>query len=61
MNLIEAPDRATLADLLATAVASRLSDALDARGDALLAVPGGTTPGAFLTASDRGKGCVTGH
>jgi 6-phosphogluconolactonase len=43
-------DRAAQAAALAEAVAADLSAALRARGRATLAVPGGTTPGPFLTA-----------
>lgn len=46
---------AALAEALADAVAARLGDAIDGRGAALLAVSGGTTPGAFLRALSRRK------
>ncbi|MGQ9371011.1 6-phosphogluconolactonase [Azospirillum sp. ST 5-10] len=42
-------DRDVLADRLAAAVAGQLRAAVDARGRAALAVPGGTSPGPFLT------------
>jgi len=42
------PDR--MAEALAALVAGQLADALALRGRASLAVPGGTTPGAFLSA-----------
>lgn len=45
----EYPDREALALGLATRVARELGDALAAKGRASLAVPGGTTPGPFLT------------
>jgi len=43
-------DREEQAGALAKAVAADLAAAIDARGKASLAVPGGTTPAAFLTA-----------
>ena len=49
-ELMQYPDRAVLATDLAELVADQLADAIDARGKASLAVPGGTTPGPFLTA-----------
>lgn len=42
--------KATLADALAAAVAANLRMAIDARGHALLAVSGGTTPQGFMRA-----------
>lgn len=50
---IDHPDRATQAEALAVRVAEGLRAALAARGRATLAVPGGTTPRAFLTALGR--------
>jgi 6-phosphogluconolactonase len=47
--LVAAPDRPAQAAALAEAVAADLRAALAARGRARLAVPGGTTPGPFLT------------
>lgn len=47
---IDHPDRATQAQALAARVAEELRAALAARGRATLAVPGGTTPRAFLSA-----------
>lgn len=47
---IDHPSRAAQADALAGLVAADLRDALRRRGRAALAVPGGTTPAAFLTA-----------
>ena len=44
------PDRAVLAQDLAEQVAEQLNDAIEASGKASLAVPGGTTPAAFLRA-----------
>ena len=49
-ELIEHADRAAQAAALAKAAADDLRAALTARGRARLAVPGGTTPGPFLTA-----------
>jgi len=49
-DLMQYPDRAVLATDLAELVADQLADAIDARGKASLAVPGGTTPGPFLKA-----------
>ncbi|MBL1437332.1 MAG: 6-phosphogluconolactonase [Rhodobacteraceae bacterium] len=49
-DLMQYPDRAVLAADLAELVADQLADAIEARGKASLAVPGGTTPGPFLTA-----------
>ncbi|HSF95472.1 MAG TPA: 6-phosphogluconolactonase [Thermohalobaculum sp.] len=43
------PDAEALAAALAAEVAGLLRDAIAARGRATLAVPGGTTPGRFLT------------
>ncbi len=48
-TLIEHPSRDAQAQALAEAVAADLRTALAARGRATLAVPGGTTPGPFLT------------
>ena len=47
------PDRQQLAAGLADRIAADLAAALAARGRARLAVPGGTTPGPFLTALAR--------
>ncbi|MBL4805699.1 MAG: 6-phosphogluconolactonase [Rhodobacteraceae bacterium] len=49
-NFIEYPDRTVLAVDLAEIVAEQLQDAINLNGKASLAVPGGTTPAAFLTA-----------
>ncbi|HIP23071.1 MAG TPA: 6-phosphogluconolactonase [Rhodobacteraceae bacterium] len=49
-DLMQYPDRAVLAEDLAELVADQLADAIEARGKASLAVPGGTTPGPFLQA-----------
>ncbi len=49
-DLLQYPDRGVLATDLAQMVADQLQDAIDARGQATLAVPGGTTPAAFLRA-----------
>ncbi|NOR61861.1 MAG: 6-phosphogluconolactonase [Rhodobacteraceae bacterium] len=49
-DLMQYPDRAVLATDLAELVASQLADAIEVRGKASLAVPGGTTPGPFLQA-----------
>jgi 6-phosphogluconolactonase len=48
-HLIEHASRAEQAQALASAVAADLQSVLQARGVARLAVPGGTTPGPFLT------------
>ena len=49
-RIVEAADRDALARLLADAVATALEGAIRDTGRAALAVPGGTTPAAFLTA-----------
>ncbi len=49
-DLMQYPDRAVLAQDLAELVADQLADAIEARGQASLAVPGGTTPVRFLQA-----------
>ena len=49
-QMIEYTDRETQAAELARMVAGDLDAALKAKGKATLAVPGGTTPGPFLTA-----------
>lgn len=49
-DFIEYPDRAVLAVDLAELVADQLQEAIDAKGRASLAVPGGTTPERFLRA-----------
>ena len=49
-RIVEAADRDALAHLLAGEVAAVLEGAIRGRGRAALAVPGGTTPAAFLTA-----------
>ena len=49
-DLMQYPDRAVLAIDLAEQVADQLANAIKARGKASLAVPGGTTPAAFLQA-----------
>ena len=50
VNLAQYPDKAVLAEDLAEIVAEQLQDAIEKNGSASLAVPGGTTPGAFLQA-----------
>ncbi len=47
-DLMQYPDRFALAEDLAELVAEQLQDAIDLNGKATLAVPGGTTPAAFL-------------
>lgn len=49
-NIAQYPDKAILAEDLAEIVAEQLQDAIAENGHASLAVPGGTTPGPFLTA-----------
>ena len=49
-RIVEAADRGALARLLADEVAAVLEGAIRRRGRAALAVPGGTTPAAFLSA-----------
>ena len=49
-RIVEAADRDALAQLLAGEVAAVLAAAIRETGRAALAVPGGTTPAAFLTA-----------
>ncbi len=49
-RIVEATDRDALARLLADEVAALLAAAVRETGRAALAVPGGTTPAAFLTA-----------
>ena len=49
-RIVEAADRRALARLLADEVATVLEGAIRDTGRAALAVPGGTTPAAFLTA-----------
>ena len=49
-DLMQYPDREILATDLAELVADQLAEAIEARGKASLAVPGGTTPGPFLQA-----------
>ncbi len=49
-GFVEAADRDALADLLAGEVAAVLEGAIRDTGRAALAVPGGTTPAAFLSA-----------
>ena len=49
-RIVEAADRGALARLLADEVAAVLAAAVRETGRAALAVPGGTTPAAFLTA-----------
>lgn len=48
-------DRDALAGALAAQAAEDLAAAVEARGRATLAVPGGTTPGRFLTALSRAR------
>jgi 6-phosphogluconolactonase len=50
VEIVEHADRETLSRALAERVAQDLRAALDRRGRATLAVPGGGTPGPFLTA-----------
>ncbi len=52
-DLMQYPDRAILAVDLAEVVADQLAEAIDARGSASLAVPGGSTPGPFLQALSK--------
>jgi len=52
-DLMQYPDKAVLAQDLAELVADQLADAIEARGKASLAVPGGTTPAAFLRALSK--------
>lgn len=47
-DFLQYPDRETLMENIAEDVAEQLVEALDARGVATLAVPGGTTPAPFL-------------
>lgn len=49
-RIVEAADRDALARLLAGEIAAVLEAAIEETGRAALAVPGGTTPAAFLTA-----------
>jgi len=49
-DIMQYPDRAVLAEDLAEQVAEQLKDAIASKGKASLAVPGGTTPAAFLRA-----------
>ena len=49
-RIVEAADRGALARLLAGEIATVLEAAIRATGRAALAVPGGTTPAAFLSA-----------
>ncbi len=51
--VLDYPDRDLLMTDLAEIVAGELADAVVARGQATLAVPGGTTPGPFLEALSR--------
>ena len=48
-DFLQYPDRETLMENIAEDVAEQLEAAIDARGAATLAVPGGTTPAPFLT------------
>ncbi len=48
LDFLQYPDRETLMENIAEDVADQLSAAIDARGAATLAVPGGTTPAPFL-------------
>ncbi|MEM6664849.1 MAG: 6-phosphogluconolactonase [Pseudomonadota bacterium] len=50
VTVAEFQDRAELADALANRVATELRTAIGTKGTASFAVPGGTTPGPFLTA-----------
>ena len=50
IRIVEAADREALAHLLAGEIATVLEAAIRATGRAALAVPGGTTPAAFLSA-----------
>ncbi len=49
-HLVHYKDETTLMATLAAVVAGQLAEALQTRGKATLAVPGGTTPGPFLRA-----------
>ncbi|MFS4437591.1 6-phosphogluconolactonase [Paracoccaceae bacterium GXU_MW_L88] len=53
MMLGEYQSRTDLAEGLAETVAKELGEALETRGSATLAVPGGTTPGPFLEALSK--------
>ena len=48
--MVDYPDRGTQAEALAGTVAGELAAALTVKGSAILCVPGGTTPAAFLKA-----------
>ena len=52
-DLMQYPDRDVLAQDLAELVADQLADAIEVSGKASLAVPGGTTPAAFLRALSK--------
>ncbi len=52
-DFMQYPDRDILAVDLAEVVADQLNEAIEARGKASLAVPGGTTPRAFLEALSK--------
>lgn len=54
-DFLQYPDRDTLMENIAEDVASQLAEALDARGTATLAVPGGTTPAPFLQRLSKAK------
>ena len=47
-DFLQYPDRETLMENVAEDVAAQLQDAIEQRGGATLAVPGGTTPAPFL-------------
>lgn len=53
--ILQYPDRALLMRDLAEMVADQLIEALDSQDHATLVVPGGTTPGPFLTALSKAK------
>lgn len=55
MKLEIYPDKQVQAERLARAVVIALSNTIEAKGRAVLAVPGGTTPGPFLEALSREK------
>lgn len=53
--ILQYPDRALLMRDLAEMVADQLIEALESQDHATLVVPGGTTPGPFLTALSKAK------
>lgn len=54
-KIIDYPSRDALAEGLATLLADRLRTLVSEKGRATMAVPGGTTPGAMLTALGRAQ------